>query len=86
MAELTTIYFVVRPHGCVCTEWGNKTFKRGGEKINLIQEALAYCSSPSLPKGTNEKDKNTCAIEKHLEWKAKLYPAHSLMSVSLIST
>lgn len=71
MAELTTIYFVVRPHGCACIYWGNKTVK-GAEKKKIDSEDSVdyYCPPPS--KEQMRKIRYMWATEECLEWEAKL--------------
>lgn len=55
MAELTAVYFVVRPHGYVCIHWGNKAF--GGEKEKVQKVLQIIYLPPLMAKGTSEKDK-----------------------------
>lgn len=54
MAELTAIYFVLRPHGSVCIYWGNDTFE-GKKKKDCIQKALWNIASPLPQKRETEK-------------------------------
>lgn len=70
MAELTAIYFVLRPHGSVCIYWGNDTFEEKKERLHS-EGSVEYCLSPP-PKEGNRKINDVWAAEKHLGWEAEM--------------